>query len=216
MIRVAIIADTRLYREGLTLALQRGGALSVVASWATMAAALAALPANPSDVVLLDMATPGALDQARDLVRASPAKVVALGVADTEHDLVSCAGAGVTGYVLREASLDDLIGCLTSVARGEVSCSPRLAAAILRHVEAIAARSATSFRRLTMTRREQTVLELVDQGMSNREIALRLTIEVTTVKEHIHNILEKLGVKRRGEAAALFRQSAWRSTRVTV
>jgi len=208
MIRVIIFAEIRLYREGLALALEADGRFRIVTTMSSVAQALATLPNHPADIILLDMATAGALDGLRDLAKAAPsAQLVALGLPDLEPDVIACAEAGIAGYVLRQDSLEDLISCLESAARSELRCSPRMAAALLRHLAIIAACRRAGVPGVRITDREQQVLSLVDQGLSNKQIASRLLIEVATVKNHIHNILEKLGAKRRGEAAALLRRA---------
>jgi DNA-binding NarL/FixJ family response regulator len=91
------------------------------------------------------------------------------------------------------------------VTRGEFLCSPGTAATLLRRVAALAAERHTADNGARLTPREQQVVRLIDEGLSNKEIARRLSIEVRTVKNHVHSILEKLQVRRRGEAAARMR-----------
>src|SRR5439155_827652 len=105
----------------------------------------------------------------------------------------------------REASIDDLVTVIESVARGEAICSPRVAAGLLRRVAALAAGHGGDLPRAQLTNREREIVRLIDNGLSNKEIARALGIEVATVKNHVHNILEKLQVHRRGEAAARVR-----------
>jgi DNA-binding NarL/FixJ family response regulator len=138
-------------------------------------------------------------------------RVLALTVSESEEELLAAAEAGISGYVTHQSSLDELVDAVHSVARGEMLCSPRVAALLLRQVGALARRevpvagldSDRSGERLTM--RELEILELIDAGRSNKEIARELYIEVPTVKNHVHNILEKLHACRRGEAAAKVR-----------
>jgi DNA-binding NarL/FixJ family response regulator len=205
MVRVAIVADIRLYREGLEQALERDGRIMVVASAASVAEAPHCLADAGADVILLDLATPHALENVRTLASLVGGKVVALGVSEVEEGVIACAEAGVSGYIVRDASLDQLIACLEAVARGELSCSPLVAGALLRRVGALAAGRAPIAAQAPLTSREREVVALIDQGLSNKEIARQLTIEVATVKNHIHNALEKLGAKRRSEAAAMLR-----------
>ncbi len=109
MIRVAIVADTRLYREGLAQVLGRDARVAVVATAARREEALASLPAVQPDVVLVDMAIPDSCGVVRAiLARVSLARVVALGVVEDNDDVLGCAEAGVAGYVQREASIEDI------------------------------------------------------------------------------------------------------------
>src|SRR5262249_34883111 len=108
---------------------------------------------------------------------------------------------GVTGYVTREASLDELVAVIQSVARGEMLCSPRIAGALVRRVASLAAASPVR-PRVALTGRELEIVALIDGGLSNKTTPGRLLIAVATVKNHVHSILEKLQVRARGEAAA--------------
>jgi DNA-binding NarL/FixJ family response regulator len=132
--------------------------------------------------------------------------VVALGLLDSEAEVLAAAESGASGFVLRDACLDELIDCLETVARGDLRCSPSIAGALLRRLGTLASERPRSDPVRDITWREREVLGLVEQGLSNKDIAGRLSIEVTTVKNHIHNILEKLGVRRRSDAAATLRQ----------
>lgn len=112
---------------------------------------------------------------------------------------------GVAGFLPRDATLDDLAHTLTKVARGEAVCSSSVAGALLRRISTEAHQRTVTADHLTP--REREVLVLIEQGLSNKQIAQRLGIEVRTVKNHVHNLLEKLRVQRRGEAAARLRSA---------
>ncbi len=208
MFRVAIVTDVRLYREGLQRVLEQDGHLQVVHQASSVEELLAELPTRQPEAVLLDIAIPGALDA----VRSSPAirqgvKVVALGLTGNEHDVVACAEAGIAGYVCREGSVEELVQAVESALREELRCSKRIAGALLRRVASLAEhRRRERIDHLHLTSREHEVARLLDQGLTNKEISSRLFIEVSTVKNHVHSILEKLDVRTRGEAAAKLRR----------
>jgi DNA-binding NarL/FixJ family response regulator len=205
-VRALLVAGVRLYREGLAHALARDGRIEVVGTAASVDQALSSLSDVTPDVILLDLTVAGALDGASDMMLAAPdAKVITLAVADPEQEVPEFGEVGVAAYVPREASLEDLVLTIQAAVRGECLCSPRVAAALLSRVATLAANPAGVPGTAAITPREQQVLDLVDQGLSNKEIAGRLLIEVATVKNHIHNILEKLGAHRRGEAVAMMR-----------
>ena len=205
MIRLFILAEIRIYRDGLAEVLERRGGIEVVGTAADLGSALAAIPVTRPDIALVDVAMPDGIAAVRSVLRTAPeVKVVALAVPDAEVNVIACAEAGVSGYVTRDESLDDVVGALESVTRGEMLCSPRMAATLLRRVTALAA-GETGSARSRLTARELEIVELIDQGLSNKEIASRLFIELATVKNHVHNILEKLQVQRRSEAAAHLR-----------
>jgi DNA-binding NarL/FixJ family response regulator len=207
VIRVLIISGIRLYRDGLAHVLALAETVSVVGAidGVRQSLDLARDDIPEPDVVLLDTTDATALSNVRELARAfSTAKIVALGVARDDEDVIACAEAGIDGYVFRDASVSELVATIQSAARGELRCSPEMAATLLRRVADLARHGAGPD--ANVTRREREILELIDKGLTNKEIAARLFIEVATVKNHIHHILEKLGAKTRSEAAAKMRR----------
>jgi DNA-binding NarL/FixJ family response regulator len=106
--------------------------------------------------------------------------------------------------VAREGSVHDLVDAVERAARGELQCSPQVAGTLIRRLAWRAAAGATLIPS-PLTARESEIVRLIDEGLSNKEIAVRLGIEVATVKNHVHNLLEKLRVRRRSEAAARLR-----------
>jgi len=208
MIRVLIVADVRLYRDGLTQVLERRPGFLVVGSAPDAARALGDAVNLSPDVVLLDMTTPAAAPTVRVLAEKMPSvRIVGLAVAESEENVIACIEAGVSEYVARDGSLEDLVATMER-SRDEMVCPPRITRALARRVASLAtAGVATDLP--TLSRREQEVVALLDRGLSNKEISQDLNIEVTTVKQHVHSILEKLQVHTRGEAAARLRRSAF-------
>lgn len=205
MIRVLIVSDIRLYREGLGEVLAQDGRLDVVGMTATSQDAVSKLDELMPDAVLLDKDVPGAFELIPRLASVAPkTKVVALGLTETRREVLAFAEAGVAAYVCREASVEDLVKSVHAAVHDELFCSRRIAAALLQRVADLATRQPTA-RAESLTRRERQVAELIDQGLTNKEIARRLYIETATVKNHVHSILDKLGVHTRGEAAAQLR-----------
>src|SRR6266487_1388372 len=206
MIRLLIVADIRLYQEGLAQILARERRLQVVATAADAGTAIQLAAERVIDVALVDMAMAESVASMRAIAAQVPrVKVVAVGLRESEHDLVLCAEAGIAGYVPRAASIADLVAVLESVGRGELLCSPGTAAALLRRVAALAAErgGATPDPSVgTLTPREREIAGLLEAGFSNKDIAVRLGIEVATVKNHVHNLLDKLQVHRRAQAVA--------------
>jgi len=208
-LRVLFCSPIRLYREGLVEVMRRRGFIMTGTEPPPDGGSGAAQDPDP-DVVLVDLAEPSGIELIRHFVAARPASpVVALGVAEREMEVIACAEAGVAAYVTRGQTLDDLEVTLRSVAVGESPCSPRLTAILLRRLRALGGAAAGRGDWATpapLTPRESEVLRLIGNGLSNKEIAQRLCIELPTVKNHVHNILEKLSVRRRGEAAAWLRR----------
>ena len=211
MIKILIVSDIKFYRDGLTEVLNRYHRVEVIGAFETIDAPLRSRKALSPDVLLLDMANANAIADLRQAHREFPGvRIVALGVVRRDGDIIACAEAGAAGYVFRDASLDELVATIESAVRGELRCSPEMAGALLRRVANLAGQR-TMDGDTHLTRREHEILDLVDRGFSNKQIAIRLFITVATVKNHMHNILEKLGVHTRSEAAARAR-SASRTT----
>jgi len=159
-------------------------------------------------VVLLDVGTPGGLDMLLAFRQALPdLKIVAIAVADVEQEVVACAEAGVSGFVSRNGSIQDLVTAVQCAVRNELVCSPRIAALLFSRIAAIGSERNHGRDNNALTRREHEIVSLMTQGLSNKEIARQLCIQNATVKNHIHSILGKLEVRRRGEVAARIRAS---------
>jgi len=206
VIRILIADDTRLVRETLAATLAHEESLDLTAEAVCLAECRARIETFRPDIVLLKAAADDSIAILQTIVGMAPeVRVVALGVNDTEEEVIQLAEAGAAGYLLRNGSLADLVATIVSVTEGETLCSPRVAAALLRRVATLAAECRSSKVRAHLTAREREIIQLVDRGFSNKEIAQRLVINVRTVKNHVHNILDKLQVHRRSEAAARIR-----------
>ena len=210
MIRhVVLVSDVRLHRDGLARFLTDRGAFEKVHSVGTRDELLALVRRVQPEIVLLDTATRGGLEWVRLVTLEAPrCKVVAFAVAETAEHVIACAEAGVAGYVPADASVDDLIEVIRGVVRGELACPPSIASTLFQRLGTLngtaAAQAAASepVARDPLTHREQEILALIELGLSNKEIAQTLGIGVPTVKGHVHSLLAKLNVARRGEAAA--------------
>ena len=201
-IRVAVVADVRLYRERLAQSFSARDGFIHVGTADDQPGALSLARESTPDVLVLDMAMVNSLRVLRAITEEIPSvKIVAFAINEGEDDVIACAAAGIVGYVSREASLDDLIAAVRSAARDELICSPRIAAKLLRRaaVHGPLRRPA----KVSLTRREQEIWDLLERGLSNKEIATELGIEVSTAKNHVHNLLDKLHVSTRAAAAAL-------------
>ena len=202
-IRVLIVADVRLYREGLASSLVSREHLLVIATCASRVDALAQIQRLAVDVVVVDMATRESLELIADLRRLRDgAKVLAFAVEEVPSEILDCAEAGAAGYVTVDASIDELVAAIEAIARDELVCPPRIAATLFCHVARRAERNMRGNERRTLTSRERQVLHLIQEGYSNKEIAQKLNISEPTVKNHVHNLLDKLQVTSRTQAAA--------------
>jgi DNA-binding NarL/FixJ family response regulator len=157
------------------------------------------------DALILDVCAPDSFDFAKTVgIYLPTAKIVAFGVSEVDDRVLACAEAGIAGYVSPDGSKDDLVAAVESALRGELNCSPRVASLLFRRLAALSLLAGPS-QSTPLTRREHQIVGLVSEGMSNKEIARTLRIEDSTVKNHVHSILKKLEVHRRGEAAAWLR-----------
>ena len=201
-IEVFVLVGVRLYRDGIVDALRRDPRFHVVGSAASLRTAreeLEGMLASPH-VAVIDVDLPDGFGAARALRESWPTlAIVALAVRETDDDVVSWAEAGVSGLVSRSASVAQLLDAIAAAVDDKVLCSPAVAGALLRRVNAMGLdRGAQAGPPLT--RREREIVRLIGDGLSNKEIATALHIEVATVKNHVHNILEKLSVGNRTEA----------------
>jgi DNA-binding NarL/FixJ family response regulator len=203
---VLVIGEIRLFREGLVQLLNADGRLQVRSCADSFEEGVRIVRTSGCSIVLIDMATRGSLDGVRALRAASPGlTVVALGVADVEADIVACAEAGIDGYVPRTASLDDLVKSVEHALRGEVYCSARAVGQLFRRLANLAPTTPVLEPGVQgLTRRERQVLELISSGLTNKQIARTLGIELCTVKNHVHRVLEKMNVQRRSQIEGRF------------
>jgi two-component system, NarL family, nitrate/nitrite response regulator NarL len=205
--RVFILSDVRLYREGLAWSLSQRPEVEMVGAAAPSAGALAEVVSSVPTVVLLDFAMAEVLNLPKTLNQLIPGvKVIAFAASEVDDELLACAEAGVVGFVTRDASVDDLVDAIRKALRGEVVCSARMTGLLFQRVAALSEATRVPSNMRLLTRRECEIAELVNEGMSNKEIARSLRIASATVKNHVHNILEKLQVSRRGAAAAMLRE----------
>jgi two-component system nitrate/nitrite response regulator NarL len=199
-IKVFIVSEVRLHRDGLASLLRGCSSIQMLGAHGLEDSPLA-LRATGTDVALLDAMQPaepglvGALRQARPRLR-----ILALGIRETASEVLACAAAGIDGYVRIDAALNEMVAAIQGVVRGELICSPHVAASLYR---CIAAPSAVGTEPLTV--RELQVADLMNRGLPNKEIARQLGVEPCTAKNHVRNILQKLNVHGRGQAVAKLR-----------
>lgn len=213
-VRVLIVVGVRLYRQGLASALGSCDAIASVAEASDSSSARDAILSTRPDVVILDVALGDSLEMMRDLRVQFPAtRVIAFAVGQASADIIACAEAGAAGYVPADASIDDLVAAAVGAIAGELRCPPRIAHDLFRRIGAQEPRNWHAEPSLTV--RERQVLKLVREGLSNKEIARKLDIAVSTVKNHVHNLLEKLEVtSRTGVTTRVAKAREWSSPRI--
>lgn len=198
---VLVVDDHEMFSDSVRLALSQEQGLQVVGTATSLAAARAAVATLRPDVVLLDHRLPDGkgAEAITELKALHPeAKVVILTAAADDGVLVAATEAGCAGLLLKTSSLDELVSAVRVAAAGEILVSPALLGRLLGrlHRERDTAES-------TLTAREQEILEYVAQGLTNSAIAERLTISVNTVRNHVQNILAKLGAHSKLEALSI-------------
>jgi two-component system NarL family response regulator len=203
MKRLLVVDDVPLFRAGLASALRDAG-FEIVAEAGSAEAAVTAAEEHQPDMVLLDILMPGVsgLEVVEKIGAVAPAaSVVLLTASESEEDLLVGVKAGARGYVTKDAPFEDLVGALKAVENGGAAVSPNMAGKLLdvtrqllRHQELLQSRKPV------LTGREIEVLSLVAQGQTSRQIGTLLFISENTVKNHIRNILDKLGLHSRSEA----------------
>jgi DNA-binding NarL/FixJ family response regulator len=201
-IRVVVADDHPLFREGVITSLQTASDIEVVGQASDADSAVRVVREQVPDLALLDVTMPGGggLEAARQIATACPAtRIVMLTVSEDEDDLLAAMKAGASGYVLKGVAAQELLSIVRGVSGGEVYVAPSLAFALLREMSK--PRPADPLAELSA--RERQVLELVATGLSNQEIGLKLSLAEKTVKHYMTNILTKLQVRSRVEAALL-------------
>jgi two-component system, NarL family, nitrate/nitrite response regulator NarL len=200
--RVYILSDFRLLREGMSLALTQQSSVHLVGA-SDLSAPLHQIASLAPDALLLDLLVPGSLNISRLIRDAMPGvRIIALGVAEVEQVVMECARAGVSGFAAPSASVTDVVEVVHAAVRGELICSPRMSGMLLGHITSLAARPVARIDNESLTQRETEIAQLVSEGLSNKQIARSLGICGATVKNHVHSILSKLGMRRRVEIAA--------------
>ena len=206
-LRVAIIDDHPLFREGVVHTLRSARVLDVVGEGGTADDAVRIARLELPDIVLLDVSMPGGgLEAARSIARVCPiVKTIVLTVSESEQDVAQALEAGVKGYVLKGTSGSELLKTMFAISRGESYVSPGLAARLLTQVK----RQEPGQGGATLpelTEREGQILAQVARGLTNKEIARALSLSEKTVKHHMTNVMQKLQVRNRVEAAMVYRK----------
>jgi DNA-binding NarL/FixJ family response regulator len=214
-LHLLIVDSHLLFRECLAAvfsAAEGGFRVEIAPGWDTAEPALARLAAGRFDVLLVGLDLPGATGLIQQAVSRCPEiRVVVLGSAESDGEVVACLEAGARGYVLREQSLAELKSAIERVARGETVVTPEIAHRLFGRLGELGRESRRQRRLefLELTPREIEILGLIAKDLRNQEIADRLCLSVHTVKNHVHNMLERLGLETRAEAVQYARDRGW-------
>jgi two-component system response regulator DegU len=201
-VKVFIVSENRLLRETLARIFEMEKDLGVVGAARLCREAIEQISTTRPDVLLLNPATP-AMPDLNDLQRirrrVPQLKVVAFGMEENEEAFLTAVRAGVVGYVLKDAYSADVVRAVRAAAQGEPVCPPRLCLCLFAHYSNQPTRMPTLRLRtqVPLTRREQELLPMIVQGLTNKEIAAQLSLSQQTVKNHVHRILQKAGSSSR-------------------
>jgi two-component system, NarL family, nitrate/nitrite response regulator NarL len=202
-LQVLIASEVRFVRESLGEILGRGGTTSVIGYCADFGQTLSMSRELRPDMVLLDAAVrdgPMAVRRLREI--SAGLRVVVFAVSESVESVLSWAEAGVAGYIPCTAGASDLCALVDDISAGRQACSGVVAAGLLQRIAASSAGPAKADSGpQALTPRELEIVRLISTGLSNKEIARRLNIGLTTTKSHVHNALGKLNVQRRGQVA---------------
>ena len=210
-ISVFVVDDNRLLREGLVSMLGEREDIAVIGAAPSGDEALEQIKDLRPDVALIDIGMPGkdGIEVTQLLRQDAPAvKVIILGMVDLTDEVMACIEAGAAGYALKETSFDHLVETIRSAHRGESLCSPQMAASLFSRIAELAGERILSVppSSVKLTPRELEIINAIADGLPNKEIARQLSIETQTVKNHIHNILDKLQLHTRLEAVEYARE----------
>lgn len=206
-LRVVVCSDAGLRRDCLALALKANGVESACA--ADLPALFSRLDGGVPDVIVLDIDMPDSATVLQVGLDLGPGvRVIVIGLSeDRMADVVSCAEAGVAGLHLRTETLEELLALIRNTGQQEAQCSPKVSALLLRHVYSMVGQRHPSpdSREPVLTEREAQIMRLLEEGLSNQQIASRLNVTVHTVKNHARSLFSKLAVSSRAEAVAAHR-----------
>jgi DNA-binding NarL/FixJ family response regulator len=202
-VRIAVVDDHPLFREGVASTLRFVDDFDVVGVGASGADGIRIADEAKPDIMILDISMPGGgIETAHAIVQMHPSiKAIVLTVSEQESDVLAAMAAGVRGYVLKGITGADLVTTVRSVAQGEIYITPQFAARLLNEMRTGTARNNPKEPEDSLTHREAEILHEVSAGLTNKEIAQKLELKEKTVKHYMTNVLQKLRVRNRVEAA---------------
>lgn len=205
-IRVVATIETRIYRDGIAQLLDNYSDIEVIATSSSLQETFEICTDTLPQVLLIDATMPGVLSTIRKIKESSQnVKIILLSMAACRMQMSKFAGEGVQEFVTREDSIDDLRQSIIAAMKNGFWCSSQVAKLLLEQAPAEQVVEG-SLPDSSLTKQQVNVLQLLESGISNKEIARKLHIETATVKNHVHHILQKLQVSSRGEAAAVYRR----------
>jgi len=201
--RVFLVDDHEIVRQGVASLLTAAGGIEVVGEAGTIEQARARIAATLPDLAVLDVRLPdgSGIDLCRDILSLYPAmRCIILTAYDDDEALAAAVVAGASGYVLKNVRGSGLVDAVRTVAAGRSLIAPALARQV---VTALQARVPTDSPLAVLNERERSVVALIAEGLTNRQIGLELSLAEKTVKNYVSSVLSKLGLQRRTQAVVL-------------
>jgi len=207
---IVILTPVRLLGDGLAACFSIRSNMRAAAVVSDLTRLRETLEATETDVILIDVTQGIDLFDIRAIAVDWPdVPLVALGLNEQRQEVIKCGRAGFGGYVARDATIDALCKSLSEIVAGRLPCPPEISDGLLRALFHRDPRPKEAELDVALTRRESEVLELLGDGLSNKEIGGQLCLSVATVKHHVHHILEKLKLQRRAQAMRRVREAPW-------
>jgi len=206
---IVVLTPVRLLGDGLAACCNQHPDLTVTAVVNDLATLRQTLTAAV-DLVLIDVTQGVDLYDVRSIAaERHDVALVALGLTEQRHEVIRCGRAGFTGYIAREATVDTLCKALSDIIEGRLACPAEISCGLLHALFRTDSPLEEAGPDRSLTRRESDVLQLIGRGLSNKEIARELVISLSTVKHHVHNILDKLQLQRRSQLMRRVRDAPW-------
>jgi len=206
-IRLILIEDNRLLREGINAMLKKEQDINVVASFGDSDFVLGKISELKPNVVLLDLGMPN--QNSLDLVKSlkdeyEDVKVIVMDLVPIQEDILRFVEAGVSGFILKDATVAEFTKTIRQVAGGEKVLPPILTGSLFSQIVDYGVKELGPekvIQSVRMTKRESEIVQLIAEGLANKEIAYKLNLSIYTVKSHVHNILEKMALNTRVQIA---------------
>jgi DNA-binding NarL/FixJ family response regulator len=206
-INILVIEDNRLLRDGIMLMINEQNDLKVIASFGEIEKSISKIFSLKPDIVLLDLGlrSQNSLNVVKEIKKKSPEiKIVVMDLLPSEDDILDFVKAGASGFILKDAEVKEFLKTIRTVAAGEKVLPQNLTGSLFSQIVERAVngtRDASLMEAVKMTKRERQVIELIADGLTNKEIGQRLHLSQYTVKSHVHNILEKMALHTRVQIA---------------
>ena len=206
-IRLIIIEDNRLLREGINEMLKKEPDIIVVAAFGDRDFSFDKISKLDSNVVLVDLGLPNqnSLELVKSLkVKFLNLKIIVMDLVPAQEDILKFVEAGASGFILKDATVTEFVNTIRAVAQGENILPPTMAGSLFSQIMDYGVKELSTsnlIKSVNMTKREREVVELIAQGLTNKDIAIKLRLSIYTVKSHVHNILEKMALNTRVQIA---------------